>query len=173
MPPACLVGEARDLHMRSIAHDVLSTTERASERFNRWTRGVCDTVAYLCILCPLCAYWVLVQIAEGWLKFRAALSDRRARLRVCPKVEPRSMTQLYLDLELKIKQSGAYGGQRAVFITKLARVEDELVRLQDAEREKLQTDAAKRREEESRLVIRRREAIAETKRKLGMQDGDS
>ena len=71
------------------------------------------------------------------------------------------MTQKYLDLELLIKTGGDYGGQRAVFITELARMEDELLELR-------KRDAAVRREEASRTAIRRREAVAETKKKLGV-----
>ena len=105
-------------------------------------------------------------LADQWLKFRAALSDRRARLRVCPEVDPFGMTQKYLDLELLIKTGGDYGGQRAVFITDLARVEDELYLLRADAADRQEADAAVRREEASRTAIRRREAVAETKRKL-------
>ena len=104
---------------------------------------------------------VLVQLANQWLKFRAALSDRRGRCRVVPKRN--GLVSLYADLELKIKTGGDYGGQRAVFITELARMEDELAGLRES-------DAAMRREEASRTVIRRREAVAETKRKLKVDE---
>ncbi len=98
-----------------------------------------------------------MNLAYLWLKFRAALSDRRARCRVVPKRN--GLVSLYTDLELKIKTGGDYGGQRAVFITELARMEDELTVLRES-------NAAMRREEASRTVIRRHEAVAETKRKL-------
>ncbi len=98
-----------------------------------------------------------MKIEDRWLKFRAAIADRRARCRVLPKRN--GLVSLYADLELKIKTGGDYGGQRAVFITELARLEDELLVLREA-------DAAMRREEASRTANRRREAVAETKRKL-------
>lgn len=101
-----------------------------------------------------------MKFAEQWLKFRAALSDRWARLRVCPKRN--GLVQLYTDLELKIKTSGDYGGQRAVFITELAQMEDDLAELRELY-------AAMRREEASRTVNRRHEAVAATKKKLKEQ----
>lgn len=84
-------------------------------------------------------------------------------MRVVPKRN--GIVQLYTDLELIIRTGGSYGGQRAVFITELARMEDELTVLREA-------DAAMRQEEASRTANRRREAVAETKRKLkvGTQD---
>ncbi len=126
----------------------------------RWARGVGHTVDYLCVLCPLCAYWIAVKIADTWLKFRAALSDRKARWRV-PKRN--GLVSLYADLERKIETGGTYGGQRAVFIVELERVEDELLVLQKA-------DAAMRREEVSRTANRRREAVAATKEKLKVDE---
>ncbi len=98
-----------------------------------------------------------MKLADQWLKFRAVLSDRRARLRVVSKRN--GMVSLYADLELKIKTGGDYGGQRAVFITELARMEDDLTELRELY-------AAMRREEASRTANRRREAVAATKRKL-------
>lgn len=101
-----------------------------------------------------------MKLSDQWLKFRAVVSDRRARLRVCPKRN--GVVQLYTDLELKIKTGGDYGGQRAVFITELARMEDELTVLREA-------DAATRREEASRTANRRHDAVAATKKKLEEQ----
>ena len=120
----------------------------------------------LALMAMLCAYWVTMRLADRWLKFRAALSDRGARFRVVPKRN--GLVSLYTDLELLIKTGGNYGGQRAVFIVELARMEDELfsARLELAERR--DADAAMRREEASRTGIRRREAVAETKKKLGV-----
>lgn len=143
-------------------HDDYSRTERAKRAAQRVARGAGDIVDYLCVLCPLCAYWVAVKIAEGWLKFRAALSDRRSRWRVVPKRN--GIVQQYTDLELIIRTGGSFGGQRAVFITDLARMENELLVLREA-------DATRRREEVRRTSNRRHEAVAATKRKLDEQDG--
>ena len=133
--------------------------KNARETIRGWIAILAAVQEGLVLICVLCAAWVATKLANPWLKFRAAIADRRARLRVCPKVDPFSMTRKYLDLELKIKTRGDYGGQRAVFITELARMEDELLELKEA-------DAAMRREEASRTANRRREAVAETKRKL-------
>jgi hypothetical protein len=111
----------------------------------------------LVLISVLCAYCVFVKIADRWLKFRAAIADRMARVRVVPKRN--GLVSLYSDLELKIKTGGDYGGQRAVFITELARMEDELTVLREA-------DAAMRREEAGRTANRRRDAVAATKEKL-------
>jgi hypothetical protein len=102
-----------------------------------------------------------MKLSDQWLKFRAAIADRKARWRVVPKRN--GLVSLYADLELKIKTGGDYGGQRAVFITELARMEDELLELREA-------DAAMRREEASRTANRRHEAVAETKRKLKVDE---
>ncbi len=109
---------------------------------------------------------LLLRLADPWLKFRAALSDRRARCRVVPKRN--GLVSLYTDLELLIKTGGDYGGQRAVFITELARMEDELAGLRGEALLLRESDAAMRREEAGRTAIRRREAVAETKKKLGV-----
>jgi hypothetical protein len=105
-----------------------------------------------------------MKISDQWLKFRAAIADRRARWRVVP--DRNGIVKLYTDLELKIRTGGDYGGQRAVFITELARLEDELHTLREA-------DAAMRREEAGRTANRRHEAVAATKEKLkvGEQHG--
>ena len=102
-----------------------------------------------------------MQIAESWLKFRSRLSDILATMRVVPKRN--GIVQLYTDLELKIKTGGSYGNQRAVFITELAAMENEFLRLKEI-------DASMRREEASRTANRRRDAVAATKRKLDTQD---
>ena len=102
---------------------------------------------------------VLMKIPFLWLKFRAALSDRRARWRVVPRTRRSGIVRQYTDLEMIIRTGGSFGGKRAVFITDLAWMEDELLVLREA-------DAVRRREEASRTVNRRREAVAETKRKL-------
>ena len=112
----------------------------------------------------LCAYWVVMKIPDIWLKFRAAIAVRRGRWRVVP--DRNGIVKLYTDLELIIRTGGSYGGQRAVFITELARLEDELLVLREA-------DATRRREEARRTSNRRHEAVAATKEKLkvGEQDG--
>ena len=105
-----------------------------------------------------------MKIADQWLKFRAAFADRKARWRVVPKRN--GLVSLYADLELLIKTGGNYGGQRARFITGLARMEDELQESQEKLRVFQETDAAMRREEAGRTANRRREAVAATKEKL-------
>ena len=123
-----------------------------------------DHAEALWLILLLCAYWGAMKISDQWLKFRAAIADRRGRWRVVP--DRNGIVKLYTDLELRIRTGGDYGGQRAVFITELARLEDELLVLRER-------DAAMRREEASRTKNRRREAVAETKRKLKVdtQDG--
>ncbi len=111
----------------------------------------------------LCVYWVAMSISDQWLKFRAALAERRARMRVVPKRD--GIVQAYTDLELIIRTGGSYGGQRAVFITELARMEDELLDLRLevavssasdrlAAIERRDADEAMRREEASRTANR-------------------
>jgi hypothetical protein len=102
-----------------------------------------------------------MKLSDQWLKFRAAIADRKAKMRVVPKRN--GLVSLYTDLELKIKTGGSYGGQRAIFILELARMEDEYERLQEA-------DAAMRREEAGRTANRRREAVAATKEKLKVDE---
>jgi hypothetical protein len=136
----------------------------ARPTFRGWMAILASAREGVVLFSVLCAYWVAMRIADQWLKFRAAIADRRARWRVVPKRN--GLVSLYSDLELRIKTGSDYGAQRAVFITELARVEDDYERL-------LKADAAMRREEASRNRIRRRDAIAETKKKLKVdtQDG--
>ena len=138
-----------------------SWTKRAKMAAQRLSSGVCDTLDQWLLFCLLCAWWVAMKIADQWLKFRAAIADRRGRVRVVPKRN--GIVQLYTDLELIIRTGGSYGGQRAVFITELARMEDELLVLKEA-------DAAMRQEEASRTANRRHDAVAATKRKMDEQE---
>jgi hypothetical protein len=135
----------------------MSGRAHARELLKGWIAILAAARDGVVLISVLCAYWAAMKIADRWLKFRAAIADRRARVRVVPKRN--GLVSLYADLELKIKTGGDYGGQRAVFITELARMEDELTVLREA-------DAAMRREEAGRTANRRRDAVAATKEKL-------
>lgn len=146
-------------------HDEYSETKRAGVRrtvasVRHWWK---EHVGAVSLFGGLCAYWVVMKIPDLWLKFRAAIADRRGRWRVVP--NRNGIVQRYTDLELIIRTGGSFGGQRAVFITDLARLEDELLELREA-------DAIRRREEAGRSANRRREAVAATKEKLKVGEQD-
>jgi hypothetical protein len=150
------VSEAHDLH----SDYSMFEAQIARPTIRGWIAILAAAREGVVLFSVLCAYWVAMRIADGWLKFRAAIADRRARWRVVP--DRNGVVKAYTDLELKIRTGGDYGGQRAVFITELAAMEDELLKLREA-------DAAMRREEAGRTANRRHEAVAATKEKLKVE----
>ena len=91
-----------------------------------------------------------------YLKFRAHLYDWYHRPKPVPKRN--GIVQKYTDLEKRIAMRKHYGGQRAMFLGDLGRMEDELTKLKGEK-------AIRMEEEMARNSIRRRDAVEATRKK--------